>query len=425
MEWTKCWVISMGQVIVPGYGSWISMWVGVPGQRGGGFLEERTTCNINIRQCLRKVADGHFTAATKVLSSSGVAPYCDDTIKTLEAKHPYNQPASMPSNTFSKPPFVAEIDSVFGCIKSFPKGISCRRDGFRAQHILVVLCGEGVAVLHCAIYHNDGSLAMLTVDFSNAFNLVDRSALLHEDSYWRFEEVDRVLDVMRVSGPGLVNRYTWRRRPCSLTKGCIGRLRAWWFVEGLSLETYRLKMATFFFTHSIWWFGFILGKSGFILCFYGFKGPSLGATRPHLMGQCHMWQNAVFDCLQALHAQEFLLAIPIDGLGQHMSPVEYHTILKYHLMIPLFPVDEIYPVCRKACLDSFENMHVGISAKKEAPVNFLTDLLDGRSTIRLGDDLVFRWVGGKHAYVDLTGVYPLMVLSSRGFTVGRAALKAA
>ncbi|KAF5794491.1 hypothetical protein HanXRQr2_Chr08g0328661 [Helianthus annuus] len=34
------------------------------------------------------------------------------------------------------------------------------------------------------------------------------------------------------------------------------------------------------------------------------------------------------------------LAIPIDGLGQHMSPVEYRTILKYRLMIPLFPVDE-------------------------------------------------------------------------------------
>ncbi|GJT76121.1 ribonuclease H-like domain-containing protein [Tanacetum coccineum] len=41
------------------------------------------------------------------------------------------------------------------------------------------------AVLHSvnrllSEYHNDGSLAMLTVDFSNAFNLVDRSALLQE-----------------------------------------------------------------------------------------------------------------------------------------------------------------------------------------------------------------------------------------------------
>ncbi|GKC28411.1 hypothetical protein Tco_1035705, partial [Tanacetum coccineum] len=50
---------------------------------------------------------------------------------------------------------------------------------------------------------------------------------------------------------------------------------------------------------------------------------------------------------------DFLLAIPIDGIGQHMSPVEYRTILKYRLMIPLFPVDAICPVCRKACLDSF------------------------------------------------------------------------
>ncbi|KAI3761763.1 hypothetical protein L1987_52185 [Smallanthus sonchifolius] len=41
------------------------------------------------------------------------------------------------------------------------------------------------AVLHCANrflneFHSDGSLAMLTVDFSNAFNLVDRTALLQE-----------------------------------------------------------------------------------------------------------------------------------------------------------------------------------------------------------------------------------------------------
>ncbi|GKE94597.1 hypothetical protein Tco_1579452, partial [Tanacetum coccineum] len=121
-------------------------------------------------------------------------------------------------------------------------------------------------------------------------------------------------------------------------------------------------------------------------------------------------------------AQDFLLAIPIDGLGQHMSPVEYRTILKYHLMIPLFLVDAICPVCPKACLDSF--WRAEISAKKEAPVNLLTDLSDGRSTLRLADILVFRWVGGKHACVDLTGVSSLMGLSSRGFTAGQAALKA-
>ncbi|GJW49081.1 hypothetical protein Tco_0090432 [Tanacetum coccineum] len=58
------------------------------GQDGGDFLDEGATGNTNIKQCLRKVVDEYFTVAVKVLSSSGVAPYCDDTIKVLEAKHP-------------------------------------------------------------------------------------------------------------------------------------------------------------------------------------------------------------------------------------------------------------------------------------------------------------------------------------------------
>ncbi|GJT04046.1 hypothetical protein Tco_0838508 [Tanacetum coccineum] len=66
-----------------------------------------------------------------------------------------------------------------------------------------------------------------------------------------------------------------------------------------------------------------------------------------------MKDKAVFEYLRAPHAQDFLLAIPIDKLAQHMSLVKYRTILKYRLMIPLFSVDAICPICRKACLDSF------------------------------------------------------------------------
>ncbi|KAL5054250.1 hypothetical protein RYX36_034932 [Vicia faba] len=64
-------------------------------------------------------------------------------------------------------------------------------------------------------------------------------------------------------------------------------------------------------------------------------------------------QKVVFGCLQVAHVQNFLLAIPIDGTGQHMSSVEYRIILRYHFMILLFPSDEICPVCRKTCLDTF------------------------------------------------------------------------
>ncbi|XP_076956600.1 uncharacterized protein LOC143631862 [Bidens hawaiensis] len=161
-------------------------------------------------------------------------------------------------------------------------------------------------------------------------------------------------------------------------------------------------------------------------------------------------QRAVFECLRAPHAQDFLSVVTIEGLGQCMSPVEYRAILKYRLMVPLFPVDDPCPVCRKACLDSFEEHAVHckelpgfkyrhdlvrdvlydilkraeISAKKEAPVTFLTDPLDGRSTLRPADILVFGWEKGKHACVDLTGVSPLIGLRDHGFVVGHAINKA-
>ena len=83
-------------------------------------------------------------------------------------------------------------------------------------------------------------------------------------------------------------------------------------------------------------------------------------------------------------------------------------------MIIIFPIDEICSVCRKACLDTFGEHAVhfrelpgfkyrhdvvrdvlfdacrraGISVKKEAPVNFLTDPQDGRFTLRPADILV-------------------------------------
>jgi hypothetical protein len=65
-------------------------------------------------------------------------------------------------------------------------------------------------------------------------------------------------------------------------------------------------------------------------------------------------QSASLRCLQTAHVHDFLLAIPIDGLGQHMSPVEYRNMLRYRLMISLFSIDEVCPVYRKACMDTFE-----------------------------------------------------------------------
>ncbi|GAU48609.1 hypothetical protein TSUD_327220 [Trifolium subterraneum] len=108
--------------------------------------EENSKMNTNIKQCLRKVADGHFTAAVKVLGSSGVAPYNEDTLKILEEKHPYMSPPTAPTTRFIEAPLVVEVDTVLKCIQSFPKGTSCGRDGLRAQHLLDAMCGEGSPV---------------------------------------------------------------------------------------------------------------------------------------------------------------------------------------------------------------------------------------------------------------------------------------
>jgi len=63
-------------------------------------------------------------------------------------------------------------------------------------------------------------------------------------------------------------------------------------------------------------------------------------------------QKAILGSLQATHAHDFLPSIVIDGIIQHMSPVKYHTIIRYLLMIPLFPIDEVCHFCRKMCMDT-------------------------------------------------------------------------
>jgi len=93
------------------------------------------------------------------------------------------------------------------------------------------------------------------------------------------------------------------------------------------------------------------------------------------------------------------------------NPPSKHTL-------DTFPIDEVCPFCRKACLNTFGEHAVhckefpgfkyrhdfvrdvlfdifrraGVSVKKEASVNFLTDPLDRRSTLRPADVMVYEWV---------------------------------
>jgi hypothetical protein len=58
----------------------------------------------------------------KVLESSGVATYNEDTMKILGDKHPYRSPPSVLITMFFEASFVDEVDTVLKCIKLFPKG---------------------------------------------------------------------------------------------------------------------------------------------------------------------------------------------------------------------------------------------------------------------------------------------------------------
>jgi hypothetical protein len=161
-------------------------------------------------------------------------------------------------------------------------------------------------------------------------------------------------------------------------------------------------------------------------------------------------QQAVIGSIGAQHAQDFLMAIPIEGLGQRMTPPEYRAVLSYRLMIPLFVDGDVCPKC-KVKMDPYGDhaihcqkqpgfkyrhdlvrdvlydtlVRAGIPATKEAPVNFLTPPGENRSTLRPADVLIYSWDRGKRVCVDLTGVSPLVGFGSGVFVVGQAAAKAA
>jgi hypothetical protein len=63
-----------------------------------------------------------------------------------------------------------------------------------------------------------------------------------------------------------------------------------------------------------------------------------------------------------------------------------------------------------------------ISVKKEAPVNFLTNPQEGRTTLRPTDVMVYGWVGGMHVWILL--VFRHLLDCGLGLLLWDRALKA-
>nr|GEV02164.1 hypothetical protein [Tanacetum cinerariifolium] len=100
----------------------------------------------NIKQCKRKIYDGHYTTAVRVLSSFIVAPYNEATLEDLKSKHPFKPASSVPHIAIDHHHLIASPSVVLDRIKSFPRGTSCRRDGLCAQHLMDCLSGAVVAI---------------------------------------------------------------------------------------------------------------------------------------------------------------------------------------------------------------------------------------------------------------------------------------
>ncbi|GJU35118.1 hypothetical protein Tco_1183472 [Tanacetum coccineum] len=97
----------------------------------------------SIKKCKRKICDGHYTAEVRVLSSSSVAPYSDDTLEDLKT-HPFQPTPSLPHIPLEHHHLIASSTMVLERIKSMPCGTYCGWDGLRAQYIID--CSSGAVV---------------------------------------------------------------------------------------------------------------------------------------------------------------------------------------------------------------------------------------------------------------------------------------
>ncbi|XP_026424430.1 uncharacterized protein LOC113320753 [Papaver somniferum] len=101
---------------------------------------------LNLRVCKKKIRNGLFTVAIKLLTSSGIAPVGEDTLKGLHDDHPFAPPPIIPTSPTVYSSVVTSRYMVLGKIRSFPRGTSCGRDGLRVQHLLDALNGSAEAV---------------------------------------------------------------------------------------------------------------------------------------------------------------------------------------------------------------------------------------------------------------------------------------
>nr|GEX02655.1 putative reverse transcriptase domain, PPM-type phosphatase domain, protein phosphatase 2C family [Tanacetum cinerariifolium] len=394
------------------------------GQGGVDFLQERTKGNTNIKQCLYKVADGHFMASVTVLSSYILIVSLVALNRFLKATRLYIGDTHISSATWvheSDPlgplifalvfyPLVHKIRDTCKLLLHawyLDDGTLIGDSKKVTRHIFDALCGEGSATTtdllkgitsvvnlcrhymetigfqtHISsatwVHESDplGPLIFALVFYPLVHKIRDTCKLLLHAWYLDdgtligdSKKVTRVLDIIKVSDPGLGLQLNITKTKIFWPSCNSEKLHEGLFRVNIRRPSLAVKLLGGAVSRDIY---FISGKA--------MRRATNAVNLMSLLPQLHdprsqqtlasalysemvkdmeahfdmiVREKVVFECLRAPHAQDFLPTISIDGLGQQMSPVEYRTILKYRFMILLFSVDAICLVCRKACLDSF------------------------------------------------------------------------
>ncbi|GJZ81984.1 hypothetical protein Tco_0646978 [Tanacetum coccineum] len=122
-------------------------------------------------------------------------------------------------------------------------------------------------------------------------------------------------------------------------------------------------------------------------------------------------QMALWTSQRVDRTSDWLMIVPISGLGQTMNGKTYRCVLCYRLGIPLFSVSK--PCSRIFAGDIYGDHDVS--------------WLDGGRDKPLcpADMLLYSWDGGLDMCVDLTGSSPLTQTGMVDFVPGRAVIDAA
>ena len=95
-----------------------------------------------IAAALTCARDDLYSKACSILTSSGLAPNCDETFVRLKSKHPFSDPPVIPHC-----PSSADLDpqsplqlppgyNMYKHLKSFKTATACRPSGMRVKHLL-------------------------------------------------------------------------------------------------------------------------------------------------------------------------------------------------------------------------------------------------------------------------------------------------